>query len=66
MIKKILESWHCETYVNTIKVKYDKPTASTIFNGESIFSKIRNKKNMSTFTMLTQHKFGSSSHENLE
>ena len=46
-----------ETYLNIIKVIYDKPTANIIstVKTESISSKIRNMTMMPTLTTVTQH-----------
>ena len=52
-----------ETYLNTIKAKYDKPRANIILNAEkqSILPKIRKKTRKPTFLY---HSFGSFSHSN--
>ena len=55
------------TYLNIVKVIYDKPTANIIVNGEkaeSIPPKIRNKTRVSILTTIIQHSFGSTSHGN--
>ena len=47
------------TYLNTVKVIYDKPTAN-IVNGEktkSIPPKIRNKTRVAILTTIIQHSF---------
>ena len=49
------------TYLNIIKILYDKLTANAIFIGEkaeSIPSKIRNKARMSIVATFIQHSFG--------
>ena len=52
------------TYLNIIKVIYDKPTVSIILNGEKLkaFPQVRNKTRMPTLTITIQHSFGSFSH----
>ena len=53
-------------YLTIVKAIYDKPTANIILNGEKLRAsfKIRNKTRMSTHTTITQHSFGSPSHNN--
>ena len=49
-----------ETYLNTVKAKYDKPIANIILNGEKLKAfppKIRNKTMVSTFTTTIQKNF---------
>ena len=48
------------TYLNIIKVMYDKPKANIIVNSENISSDVRNK----TMPILVQHGIGSLSHGN--
>ena len=55
-----------ETYLNTIKAKYDTPRANIILNAEkqSILPKIRKKTKMPTLATAIQHSIGSPSHGN--
>ena len=44
------------TYLNIIKVVYDKPTACIILNGEKLKApKISNKTRVSTFAIIIPH-----------
>ena len=53
------------TYLNVIKVIYDKPTANILLNGKKLKAfKIRNKTRMPTLTTFIQHSFGSPGHSN--
>ena len=55
------------TYLNIVKVIYDKPTANIIVNGEkaaSIRCKIRDKTRVSILTTIIQHSFGSPTYGN--
>ena len=55
MIKTLQKMGIEGTYLNIVKVIYDKPTANIILNGEkneSIPPKIRNKTKVSTFTTI--------------
>ena len=54
------------TDVNIMKAMYDKPqqTSFSMVKTKSIFSMIRNKTRMSTFTIFIQHSFRSPSHGN--
>ena len=54
------------TYLNIIKIIYDKPTTNIILNGEKLkaFPLDQNKTRMSTLTTLIQHSFGCPSHSN--
>ena len=55
------------TYLNIIKVIYDKLTTNIILSGEklkTLFSKIRNKNKVCTFATIFQHSFGSPSQGN--
>ena len=56
MIKSLQKMGTEGTYLNIVKVIYDKPTANIIHNGEkqSIPPKIRNKTRVSTFTTIIQ------------
>ena len=38
MIKTLQKAWREETYCNTVKATYDKPTANIILNGEKLKS----------------------------
>ena len=67
MIKTLKKLGTEGTYLNIIKVIYDKPTANIILNGEklkAISPKVRNKTWMSTFTTTIQHSSGSFGHSN--
>ena len=67
MIKTLQKMGIEGTYLNIVKVIYDKPTATIIHNGEkneSIPPKIRNKTRVSTFTTIIQHSSGSPSYSN--
>ena len=62
MIKTLQKMGIEGTYINIVKVIYDKPTANIIVNGEkaeSIRCKIRDKTRVSTFTTVIQHSSGS-------
>ena len=62
LIKTLQKKGKKETYFNTVKAIYDKPTANIILNGETLKAlppKIRNKTSVSTFTTIIQHSFGS-------
>ena len=49
---RILQKMGIEgTYFNIVKAIYDKPTANIILNGEKLKT-FRNKRRVSTFTML--------------
>ena len=64
---KILKNMGIEgTYLNIVKVIYEKPTANIILNGVKLSfpSKIRNKTRVSTLTTVIQHSFGSPSYGN--
>jgi len=51
------------TYLNIIKVIYDKPTACIILNGEKLKApKISNKTRVSTFAIIIPHSSGSPSY----
>ena len=55
------------TYLNIIKVIYNKLTENIIFNGkktEGNSSKIKNKTRAPTLSTTIQHSFGSPSHRN--
>ena len=52
MIKTLQKVGIEGTYLNIIKAIYDKPTANIILKGESISSKIRNKRKMSFSPLL--------------
>ena len=55
------------TYLNTVKVIYDKLTENIILNGEKLKAfppKIRNKTRVSSFATIIQHSSGSPSHSN--
>ena len=67
MIKTLQKMGTEGTYLNIVKVIYDKPTANIIVNGEkaeSIPPKIRNKTRVSILTTIIQHSFGSPSYGN--
>ena len=67
MIKTLQKMGTEGTYLNTVKVIFDKPTANTIVNGEkteSIPPKIRNKTRVSILTTIIQHSSGSPSYSN--
>ena len=64
MIKTLQKVGIEGTYLNVIKAIYDKPTANTVLNGETISTKIRNKTGLPTLTTIIQHSFGSVSHSN--
>ena len=67
MIKTLQKMGTEGTYLNTVKVIFDKPTANTIVNGEkteSIPPKIRNKTRVSILTTIIQHSFGIPSYGN--
>ena len=67
MIKTFQEVGIEQTYLNIIKVIYDKPTANVVLSGENtetISTKIRNKTRLPTPTAIIQHSFGSFSHSN--
>ena len=67
MIKTLQKMGIEGTYLNIVKVIYDKPTATIIHNGEkneSIPPKIRNKTRVSTFTTIIQQSSGSPSYSN--
>ena len=67
MIKTLQKVGIKGTYINMIKVIYDRATADTIFNSEklkAISSKIRNKTRTSTLTSFIKHSFESPSHGN--
>ena len=67
LIKTLQKKGKKETYFNTVKAIYDKPTANIILNDETLKAlppKIRNKTSVSTFTTIIQHSFGSLSHSN--
>ena len=62
---KILQKMGIEgNYLNITKVICGKSIAIMILNGESIFSEIRKKTKVSTFTTVIQHRFGSPSYSN--
>ena len=44
-----------ETYLNTTKVIYDKPTAHIILNDKSFSSKIRNKTRMPSLATFIEY-----------
>ena len=52
MIKTLQKMDIQGTYLNIIEAIYDKPTANIILKGESISSKIRNKRKMSFSPLL--------------
>ena len=64
--QKLSRKWAEGTYINIIKAINDKPTANTIFNGEtkSIFSQIRHNTRLCTWVTSNHHRFGSPSHGN--
>ena len=70
MIKTLQKMSIEGSYLNTVKVVYDKPTANIILNGEnnnlrgneSIPPKIRNKTRVTTFTTIIQNSSGSPSY----
>ena len=66
MIKTLSKVGTEGTYLNIIKAIYDKPCQhhTQWAKTTSIHLKIENKTGMSTFTSLTQHSTGSSSHSN--
>ena len=72
MIKTLQKMSIEGSYLNTVKVVYDKPTANIILNGEnnnlrgneSIPPKISNKTRVTTFTTITPHGSGSPSYSN--
>ena len=67
MIKTLQKMGIEETYLNIVKVIYDKPTANIILNGETLKAlptKIRNKTRVSTLTTIIQHSSGSPSYSN--
>ena len=67
MIKTLQKVGIEGTYINIIKVIYDRATANIILNSEklkAVSSKIRNKTRISTLASFTQHCFGSLTHEN--
>ena len=67
MIKTLQKMGTEGTYLNIVKVIYDKPTANIIVNdekAESIPPKIRNKTRVSILTTIIQHSFGSPSYGN--
>ena len=64
MIKTLQKMGIEGTYLNIVKVLYDKATANIILTGEteSIPPKIRNRTKMSTFITIIQHIYGSPSY----
>ena len=67
MTKTLQKAGIEETYLNIIKVIYDKPTANIILSGEKLKAfppKVRNKTRVPTFTTTIQHSFGSFGHSN--
>ena len=67
MIKTLQKEGIEGTYLNIIKVIYDKPTANILLNGEKLKAfpiKIRNKTRVPTLTTSIQHSFGSFGHSN--
>ena len=67
MIKTLQNMGTEGTYLNIVKVTYNKPTANIILNGEKLKAfppKIRNKTRVSIFTTITQHSSGSPSYSN--
>ena len=51
------------TYLNITKAIYDKSAANIIFNGEKLNAfLLRSGSQVSNFTTITQHSFGSSSY----
>ena len=67
MIKTLQKMGIEGTYLNIVKVIYDKPTANIIVNGEkaeSIRCKIRDKTRVSILTTIIQHSFGSPTYGN--
>ena len=66
MVKMLPKTGTEGTYLNIVKVIYEKPTANIILNGVKLSfpSKIRNKTRVSTLTTVIQHSFGSPSHSN--
>ena len=53
------------TYLNIVKIIYDEPTENIIFNGEKLNAfLLRSGSQVSNFTTITQHSFGSSSYSN--
>ena len=58
MIKTLQKMGIEGTYLNIVKVIYDKPTANIILNGEKLKAcptKNRNKTRVSTFTTIIQY-----------
>ena len=66
MIKTFRQVGTKGTDVNIMKAMYDKPqrTPFSMVKTKSIFSMIRNKTRMSTFTIFIQYSFRSPSHGN--
>ena len=67
MIKTLQKAGIEGTYLNIIKVIYDKPTASITLNGEKLKAfplKVRNKTRVPTLTTTIQQSFGSFGHSN--
>ena len=61
MVKMLPKTGTEGTYLNIVKVIYEKPTANIILNGVKLSfpSKIRNKTSVSSLTTIIQHSFGS-------
>ena len=66
MIKALLKMGKEGTYLNIVKVIYEKPTANIILNGVKLSfpSKIRNKTRVPTLIPIIQHSSGSLSYGN--
>ena len=64
MIKTLNKLGIEETYLNIIKLTYDKPTANIILNSESFSSKLRNKTRVSVLTTPTYHNTKSPGYSN--
>ena len=64
MIKTVQKAGIEGTYLNIIKVIYDKPRANIIHNGENLKAFPLNKTRVLTLTTTSQHSFGSFGHSN--
>ena len=66
MIKTLQKAGTEGTYLNIIKVIYDKPTANILLNCKKLkaSSKVRKKTRAPTVTTTIYHTFGSCSHSN--
>ena len=67
MVKTLQKVGTEGTYINIIKVIYDRATANIILNSEklkAVSSKVRNRTRTSTLTSFIKHSFESPSHGN--